>query len=121
MLYYKNKNNRKVLAIKYTFFLFKYNSLYIDYLNTFEKKDDICDCLLYILSYIKKKFNDIDLLNTIKNDFQEKHFQHWNFYLNRPINITNIRVEAAADIGNYINVKNYTNTLPLIDTFIRFN
>jgi len=42
------------------------------------------------------------VIDTIRNAFQEQHFRQWNFNLKRPINITDIRVEAIAIIGDYI-------------------
>jgi N-methylhydantoinase A len=42
------------------------------------------------------------VINSIRNAFQEQHFRQWNFNLQRPINITDIRVEAVANIGDYI-------------------
>jgi N-methylhydantoinase A len=42
------------------------------------------------------------VIKSIKNAFHEQHFRQWNFNLKRPINITDIRVEAVANIGDYI-------------------
>jgi N-methylhydantoinase A len=42
------------------------------------------------------------VIESIKNAFHEQHFRQWNFNLKRPINITDIRVEAVANIGDYI-------------------
>lgn len=42
------------------------------------------------------------VIDSIRNAFQEQHFRQWNFNLSRPINITDIRIEAVANIGDYI-------------------
>jgi N-methylhydantoinase A len=42
------------------------------------------------------------VIESIKKAFHEQHFRQWNFNLKRPINITDIRVEAVANIGDYI-------------------
>ena len=43
-----------------------------------------------------------NVIDNIKNAFQEQHYRQWNFNLKRPINITDIRVQALANIGDYI-------------------
>ena len=57
------KKNRKLLSIHLCYFLFSNNILLTDYLNTFIKKDDICDCLLYIIRYINDNYNINNILN----------------------------------------------------------
>ena len=57
-----NKKNRKYLSIHLCYFLFTKNILLSDYLDTFIKKDDVCDCLLYIIRYINDNFKNINIL-----------------------------------------------------------
>jgi len=57
-----NKKNRKFLSIHLCYFLFTKNILLSNYLDTFIKKDDICDCLLYIIRYINDNFKNINIL-----------------------------------------------------------
>ena len=57
------KKNRKLLSIHLCYFLFTNNILLTDYLNTFIKKDDVCDCLLYIIRYINDNYDIDNILN----------------------------------------------------------
>lgn len=70
--------------------------------------------------------NDKDtsvVIDSIRNAFQEQHFRQWNFNLGRPINITDIRVEAVANIGDYItgqklNIKDIASPIGYRNVFI---
>jgi hypothetical protein len=57
------KKNRKLLSIHLCYFLFSKNILLTEYLNTFIKKDDICDCLLYIIRYINDNYKIDNIIN----------------------------------------------------------
>jgi N-methylhydantoinase A len=63
------------------------------------------------------------VIDSIKNAFQEQHFRQWNFNLGRPINITDIRVEAVANIGDYItgqklNIKDISSLIGYRNVFV---
>ena len=69
------KKNRKYLSIHLCYFLFSNNILLSNYLDTFIKKDDICDCLLYIIRYITDNYNNIDVLQL----FSPFYILNYNF------------------------------------------
>ena len=54
---------RKKLGILYCQYFIKKNEDYLSFFNTHKKKDDLSDCLLQALSFLKKKWNsDIILI-----------------------------------------------------------
>lgn len=59
------KKNRKLLSIRLCYLLISNNILLTDYLNSFIKKDDICDCLLYIIRYINDNYKIDNILNLL--------------------------------------------------------
>ena len=46
----------KELGISNCIEMIKYNQEYVDYLNSFKKKDDLCDAFLHAVHYIEKNF-----------------------------------------------------------------
>lgn len=51
---FTKKIDRKKWAVEYFQHLLKDDEITLEWLQTFKKKDDICDCGLMILSYLKK-------------------------------------------------------------------
>ena len=74
-----NKSNRKKLGINFCNLLFENNKYYKDYISLYNKKDDLCDCLLYIIRYLVDniKLKNKEKIN-IHNLFKMNHLNFHN-------------------------------------------